>query len=137
AGDVGPKGPPVGEAPGGGRGLGRATDVYARGAALYELLPGRPLFVGSSLLEPLEQVREHEPVPPSRLQPAVPHDLEVICLKCLHKSPADRYAGADELATGLRAYLEGEPIRARPLSTVEQIGRAIRHHHLDERVAWA
>jgi serine/threonine protein kinase len=115
--------------------IGPAADVYALGVLLYEALTGRPPFVGSSVQETLDQVREHDPVPPSRLQPRVPHDLEIICLKCLQKHPADRYASADDLARDLQAFLDGEPIRARSLNTLEQVARAIRHHNLDERVA--
>src|SRR5262249_28286166 len=65
--------------------------VYALGAMLYEPLTGRPPFRAATLLEPLEQVRVQEPVPPRRLQPKVPHDLEIVCLKCLEKDPRARY----------------------------------------------
>ncbi|MGD9855565.1 MAG: serine/threonine-protein kinase, partial [Planctomycetaceae bacterium] len=107
-----------------------AADIYSIGAILYELVSGRPAFWASSAVGLIRQIHEQEPLPLRQLDSRVPKDLETICLKCLSKSPADRYLAAGELADDLRRYLNGEPVVARPVSRSERLWRWCRRRPL-------
>lgn len=107
---------------------GPSTDIYGLGAILYDLLTGTPPHVAENPIATMIQVREREPTAPRVLRPELSRDIETICLKCLRKVPKDRYASASALREDLRAYLEGKPIRARPLGWTYTVMRWSRRH---------
>lgn len=105
---------------------GPLVDVYSLGAILYEALTGRPPFLAATPIQTLHQAVHQDVLPPGRIQPDVPRDLEAICLTCLEKEPGRRYASADELAADLERYLAGEPTVARPLGPLRRTARWLR-----------
>ena len=98
----------------------RGSDVYGLGALLYHTLTGRPPFQAARAAEVMCQVIENEPVSPRQINPVVPADLDIICLKCLEKDPLRRYATALELKEDVERFLRGEPILAKPITTLER-----------------
>ena len=103
--------------------LGVGADVYSLGVVLYELLTGQRPFRAATRRELYKLVTEQEPVPPRRLNPAIPRELETIALKCLQKDPSHRYSSARDLADDLRRWIEHRPIKARPISPLQHAWR--------------
>ncbi len=104
------------------------TDIYSLGVTIYELLTLRPAFVGEDRLELLRQIVQDEPIPPRKLDPTIPADLETIVLKAMAKSPADRYSTAADLAADLGRYLENRSIFARRPSLADRGAKWVRRH---------
>jgi serine/threonine protein kinase len=85
--------------------VGRQTDIYGLGAILYDMLTGQPPFVASTNEVLREQVLNEAPIPPSRIEPGVPTAVEAVCLRCLEKEPAKRFATAGAVALELQRIL--------------------------------
>ena len=104
------------------------TDIYALGLTLYEMLTLRPAFNGRDHHELLRQIAMDEPISPSKLNKAVPRDLETIIMKAICKEPSSRYATAQELADDLTRFCEDRPILARRPTALERTFRWGRRH---------
>ncbi|WP_372370872.1 protein kinase [Candidatus Uabimicrobium sp. HlEnr_7] len=104
------------------------TDVYALGTILYQLLVGRPPFVGENHYNVLFQVLSKDPILPRKLNPDISLELEAICLKCLEKKPEKRYSSANLLAEDLQNFLNNRPITAKPATVVTLAVKFIKRH---------
>jgi serine/threonine protein kinase/N-acetylneuraminic acid mutarotase len=110
--------------------IGPRSDIYSVGAILYFLLTGKPPFLALTPTETLQRLLNEEPASPRALNPAIPRDLQTICLKCLEKEPARRYPSALDLAHDLGHFLADEPILARCIGPLEKTWRMTRRHPL-------
>jgi serine/threonine protein kinase/WD40 repeat protein len=103
--------------------ISKLTDVYALGATLYAALCGHPPHQADNPLDTLRLIVDSDPVPPRQWNPGLPKDLETICLACLKRNPAQRYASAKMMAEELARFEEGKPILARPVGRSARLWR--------------
>ena len=99
------------------------SDIYSVGALLYHCIVGRRPFQASSPIEVMRQVSDVVPVLPRQVNPEIDLDLETICMRCLEKDPAARFASASALVAELKRYLDGKPILSRPVSSHMRLWR--------------
>ena len=104
------------------------ADIYSLGATFYEMLTLRPIFPEKNQLRLLQRISHEEPVSPRRHDPRIPRELETILLKCIAKTPRERYETAEELAADLRRFLEDRPIRAKRPGIMEITRKWLRRH---------
>lgn len=114
------------------RGTGTAfdqrVDVYGLGVTLYELLTRQPAFPGDDRLDLVRRISHEDPVPPRRIDPTIPLDLETILLKSMANEPFERYPTARDMADDLQRFLDDRPIQARRPTVAQRVVRLARRH---------
>ena len=100
-----------------------SADIYSLGAILFDLLAGRPPFLGEHALSVIQQAKEKSAPKLRSVVPKIDRDLETVCARCLERDPKTRYQSAGELAEDLERWIDGRPVIARPVSPPVRVWR--------------